>query len=110
MASALAESGSRTTSAKAGPSIPRTRPSRSAEPRLTLASTTGVAAVTPGRPRSVSPSAQSGTSDWVPGSRRRSAPEAKAAWSAWLRVHVAACAEANVPRAAASISSSAARV
>ena len=97
-------------SAIAAPSIPRSWPSRSVVPSWIAARTTGVAAVTPGTALSAPPRSAAGTALRWPGSRRTSAPAAYAAWSPWLRVHVAACADANVPSAAARIRRSAARV
>ena len=79
-------------------------------PTETPPATIGVAATTPGSARSASPVAQSGIAAASGTLSRTSAPAAKAAWSAWLVVHVAACADAKVPSAAASTSSSAARV
>ena len=105
-----ASSRRRITSAIGPGSTAITTPSRSAAPSSTPAWTTGVAAVTPGMARIAEPSAQPGVGPWDLGTIRTSAPVAYTAWSAWLRAHVAAWAEANVPSAAARISSSAARV
>ena len=77
----------------------RRRPSRPASPPIT-----------PGIDRNAPPRAQAGMSLAGPGDIRTSEPAVHAAWSAWLCVQVAACADANVPSAAARIRSSAARV
>ena len=92
------------------PSIATRVPPRIVEPRSTAAFTTGVAAETPGIDRNAPPRAHAGMSLPAPGDIRTSEPAVHAAWSAWLCVQVAAWADANVPRAAARIRSSAARV
>ncbi len=97
-------------SAIAAPSMPSSAPSRSVVPSWIEPSSTGVAAVTPGTARSASPIPHGGTAPCESGVSRTSAPAAYEAWSPWLRVQVAACADANVPSAAARMSRSAARV